>query len=390
MKILQSKVTLLACKASLLHKFQVIKLATFSSLLRRRFRTAAKFVTAAIVLNLASRAIAFTAADADMIYSAHDKAFYYTNADGGFFHVSTDGDSETFWQAAEQMEMVLDTYERTTNTACLTTFSNLFSGFISQHGTNWESNDYNDDIMWMVIACSRAHQFTGSTAFYDAAKFNFDLCFARAWSTNLGGGLWWRTENNSKNSCVNGPAAIAAYLLYQISGDTNYLAKSKATYEWERQALFDPKTGKVFDHINDHGHISFKSFTYNEGTFIGAGNFLGYTNDAKLAADYTRDSLCRDGFLPDYGNQGSDAAGFNGIFARWCAKFMHDRGLQKDYLPWLQANADAAWKCRRNNDNLVWSRWPQPTPSDEPLYSWACSAGVVLMQVVPPTEPNKN
>lgn len=339
---------------------------------------------AAVIVSLPTAgARAFTAADADAVYSAHNKAFYFTNENGAFFHTSTDGGRETFWQSAEQMEMVLDAYERTTNSACLTVFSNLFRGFVSEHGTNWERNDFNDDIMWMVIACARAHQLTGSAEFLNAAKFNFDMCFARAWSTNLGGGLWWKTSNHSKNACVNGPAAIAAFLLYQISGDTNYLAKSKAAYEWERQALFDPKTGKIFDNINYYGRISFKSFTYNQGTFIGAANFLNRTNDARLAADYTRNFLCQNGMLPGYENQDGDLAGFNGIFVRWCAKFMRDRGLQKNYLGWLQANADAAWKCRRANDNLAWSRWPLPTP-DEPLYSWACSSAVVILQVVPP------
>ena len=330
------------------------------------------------------RAGAFTAAEAGAIYAAHVKAFCATNTDGGYFRTSTDGGVESFWQSAEQLEMLLDVYERTTNAGCLTLFSNNFDGFVAKHGETWEQNDYNDDIFWMVIASARAHQFTGNLVYLKAAKSNFDLCYARAWSTNLGGGLWWRTDNHSKNACVNGPGAIAAYLLYQILGDTNYLAKSKAVYEWERQALFDPKTGKIFDNMTAEGRIHFKSFTYNEGTFIGAANFLNYTNDARLAADYTRNSLCQDGLLPDYEDQASDAAGFNGIFARWCAKFMRDRGLQGEYLGWLQANADAAWKCRRKSDNLAWSIWSQRTP-EETLYSWPCSCAVVMMNVVPAT-----
>jgi len=337
-----------------------------------------------MVATLTFSARAFTAADADTLYTAHMKAFYFTNEDGGFFHTSTAGDKEAFWQAAEQMEMVLDAYEGRTNVTCLDTFTNLFNGFISEHGTNWQKNVYNDDIMWMVIACARAHQLTGNPHFLNVAKFNFDLCYARAWSTNLGGGLWWRTDNGSKNACVNGPAAIAAYLLYQIIGDKNYLAKSKAVYEWERQALFDPKTGKIFDNMRANGRIGFKSFTYNEGTFIGAANFLGHTADAKLAVDYTRNSICHDGILPDYANQNGDAAGFNGIFVRWSMKFIRGHGLQKEYLGWLQANADAAWKCRRASDNLAWSRWELPTPDGEELYSWPCSSSVIILQLVPP------
>jgi hypothetical protein len=109
---------------------------------------------------------------------------------------------------------------------------------------------------------------------------------------------------------------------------------------------------------------------------------MGCTNDAKLAADYTRDALCRHEILPVY-RQDGDAAGFNGICVRWIAKFMKQRGLQSSYQKWLEANADAAWASRRASDNLAWSRWSEPTP-DIPLYAWACSSSVVIMQVVPP------
>ena len=348
------------------------------------FRRATAVLAMLSALAFASNVRAFTPADADAIFAAYNQAFYFTNANGGFFHATTDGGQTHFWERAEQLEMILDVYERTTNPACLTLFSNVFDGFVAEHGTNWEENEYNDDIMWMVIACARAQQLTGNAAFRAVAKFNFDRCYARAWSTNLGGGLWWKTDNRSKNACVNGPGAIAAYLLYQISGDTNYLAKSRSLFAWERAHLFDPETGQVFDNMNGRGGIAYKAFTYNEGTFVGAANFLGATNDAKLAADYTRDVLCRHGILPGYGQEG-DAAGFNGIGARWIAKFMNDRGLQASYQKWLQANADAAWNGRRRGDNLAWSRWSYPTP-DGLLYSWACSSAVVIMHVVPPAK----
>jgi predicted alpha-1,6-mannanase (GH76 family) len=335
------------------------------------------------VFSLAPQARAFSAADADAMFAAYTKAFYSTNAGGGFFRATAAGGRTHFWERAEQLEMVLDVYEQTTNPACLAIFTNIFNGFIAEHGTNWQHNEFNDDIMWMVIACARAHQITGNVTFRDVAKLNFDLCYARAWSTNLGGGLWWKTDNQSKNACVNGPGAIAAFLLHQIYSDTNYLAKSRSLYEWERAQLFDPQTGHIFDNINHRGEIGYKSFTYNQGTFVGAANFLGCTNDAKLAADYTRDTLCRRGILPGYGQDG-DGGGFNGIGARWIAKFMRDRGLQASYQKWLQANADAAWQSRRASDGLAWSRWSQPTP-DTPLHSWACSSSVIILHVVPPT-----
>ena len=87
------------------------------------------------------------------------------------------------WMRAEQMEMVLDAYERTNSAQQLAMFTNLFRGFLADHGADWTHNEYNDDIMWMVIACTRAHLLSGDAEFLKVARTNFDFCYARAAST---------------------------------------------------------------------------------------------------------------------------------------------------------------------------------------------------------------
>ena len=328
--------------------------------------------------------VAFTAADAEQIFSGYTRAFYFSEGTNGCFHATTSGGKSDFWKRAEQMELLLDVYERTTNASCLTMFSNAFNGFISEHGRDWLQNPYNDDIMWMAIASARGYLHAGNPAFRDAAKLNFDRCYERAWSTNFGGGLWWTKTNSTKNACVNGPAAIASHLLFQITVDTNYLIKSKSIFEWERATLFSTNSGAVADAISASGKINWWASTYNQGTFIGAANLLGCTNEARLAADYTMNQLCRAGMLPQY-QQSGDLGGFNGICVRWLTKFMYERGLQSQYETWLQQNAEAAWNARRKSDDLIWSRWPTPTPK-EMLHSWACSSAVVMLHVIAPTE----
>ena len=219
------------------------------------------------------------------------------------------------------------------------------------------------------------------------ARTNFDLCYARAVSSDLGGGLWWKVDNRSKNACVNGPGAIAAFLLGRATGEGAYFTAATNLFLWERATLFDPATGRVSDNINLSGRVRRMALTYNQGTFVGAANFLGYTNEAMLAATYTMNRLCRDGLLPAAGEEG-DGGGFNGIAARWIAQFMKERGAQATFEPWLQKNADAAWEARRSSDNLSWCRWPQPTPSGR-RYSWGCSSAVVILQVVRPSETVK-
>ena len=341
-------------------------------------------------LGLSSRTVraqTFTSTDADALFEAHSKAFYREKDDRAWHAKNTDGGKADFWMAAEEMEMVLDAYERTKSPRQREMFTKLFRGFVADHGANWARNEFNDDIMWMVIACARAHLLTGETEFREAAQKNFDLCYARSASPDLGGGLWWKTDNRSKNACVNRPAAIAAFLLSKATGDAAYLAKAKELFLWERATLFDPATGRVYDNIGANGRVRRMALTYNQGTFVGAAHLLGYPEEARLAASFTMNQLCRDGYLPAAGENG-DSGGFNGIGVRWIARFVREHGEQAAFEPWLQKNAAAAWQARRPADNLTWCRWPEPTP-EGPRYSWGCSSAVVLLQVVSPPAPPK-
>lgn len=328
---------------------------------------------------------AFTSADADSLFAAHAKVFYRTTNGRAYYLKSTEGNQPAdFWTEAEQMEMVLDAYERTANPQQLVMFTNLFRGFLTEHGVTWEKNPYNDDIMWMVIALTRAHLLTGNPKFLSVAQTNFDLCYSRAASADLGGGLWWKVDVRSKNACVNGPGSIAAFLLGKSTGRADYFMIATNLFLWERATLFDATTGRISDNIRENGRVARFPLTYNQGTFVGAANFLGYTNEARLAATYTMNRMCRDGYLPAGGEDG-DGGGFNGIGVRWIARFMKERGEQALFEPWLQKNAEAAWQARRPLDHLSWCRWPQPTP-EGPRYAWGCSSAVVIMQLVRPTE----
>ena len=165
---------------------------------------------AAIFAALTARA--FTSADADTLFEAHTKAFYrMTNGGSHYLKSAEENKPADFWTEAEQLEMVLDTYQRTSNAQQLVMFTNLFHGFLAEHGATWEHNPYNDDIMWMVIACTRAHLLTGNPEFLAVARTNFDLCYARAASDEPGGGgLWWRGGSPVQEClCERLPGAIA-------------------------------------------------------------------------------------------------------------------------------------------------------------------------------------
>jgi hypothetical protein len=330
---------------------------------------------------------AFTARDANTIFTAFNSSFYIQSGTSGYFkNTQTDNSPTYFWGQAEMMECVIDTYEWNTNATARVMMTNLCNGFIANNGSTWTGDGYNDDILWAVIAFARTGQDVGNANFCLIAKNNFDAVYARGWDTNLGGGLYWQyPENAGKNACVNGPGAIAAYLLYQIYGDTNYLAKSLAIYNWERAVLFNTNSGAIYDSISTNGAINTWSSTYNQGTFLGAANFLGQTNDAMLAANFTMMDMSGGGILPVYPIANNNS-GFNAIFLRWMTRFMKSRNLQPLYEPWLQTNAAVAWTGRRLADNLSWCEWPGASPVGTNFYAWDCISSYAALQAAAPTQ----
>jgi len=326
-------------------------------------------------------ASAYTAADADTAFSAYNNAFLV----GGYY--------AGWWTGAEEIEMAEDAYENTPSAARRSVVSNACVQFVANHGSNWtvagpNFNNFNDDICWAVLAFTRGYLITGSSNFLNIAKSNWDAMYARAWETNFtGGGLWWNTDNNFKNAAVNGPAAIGACLLYNIYGDTAYLDKAQAIYAWERRVLLNTDTGGIADGINlGNTTTSGGATTYNQGTFIGAANLLYkitglpfYYQDGVLVGKYTQYNMSSGaGILPEYGS-GSDLSGFNGIFARWMAKFAKEQNLWPAFGPWLGTNANGAWNVR-NTNNLAWQKWATPMGTNA-AESWGCSASIVVMQV---------
>jgi hypothetical protein len=330
---------------------------------------------------------AFTARDAGTIFSAYNANFYFQNGTNGYFKDTQTGNIAYFWGQAEMIESVIDAYEWNSNLTAQVMITNLLNGFIENNGSSWTYDVYNDDILWAVLAFARGGQDTGNTNYCALAKANFDAVYARGWDTNLGGGLYWRdSDRASKNACVNGPGACAAYLLYQIYGDTNYLTKAANIYYWEQSVLFNTNSGAIYDNIGTNGVISTWASTYNQGTFVGAANFLGQTNDAGLAVNFTMMNLTSGGILPEYGIAGNNS-GFNAIFLRWMTRFMKSRNLQPLYEPWLQTNAVAAWMNRRT-DNLSWCQWLQSSPPGTNFYSWDCISSFAALQAAVPTQTN--
>ncbi|RFS18664.1 sugar transporter [Chitinophaga silvatica] len=311
-------------------------------------------------------------------YGPNFKAYYYSD-------VNHTGRMD-FWKQAEAIETIIDAYTANNDTDLKNKMIYLYNGMRDNWGLLWTSNIYNDDVIWGALMCIRAFQITNDGGMKDMAKNNFDMVWARAWDTSLGGGLWWTTAKTTKNACVNAPAAICALYLYQATGDVGYRDKAKQIVDWMVSKLY-VSTGEVKGAMNAAGVITEGTRTYTQGTFIGACSLLhpyftsgGYKTMAVKVMDYTKNSMCNaQGLLPDeYDNE--DCQGFKGIFARWACKFVAQHGYQTTYASWLNYNAAEAWNYR-NSNGLMWGQWWHRTP-DTYVNAFETTCGVAMMNGV--------
>ena len=157
----------------------------------------------------------------------YNNNFYFTlngGAQGYYRKRYGSGSATSFWQFAEEIEVLCDS-------ADLTKLNQACAGFIAINGTDWSGNSFNDDLSWASMAFSRAYMLTGNSNYKTYAKNGFDVAYTGGWDT-VNGGMWWNTSKISKPSCANGPGGLAAYLIYLNYGDSTYKTKAQAFHTW--------------------------------------------------------------------------------------------------------------------------------------------------------------
>lgn len=279
------------------------------------------------------------------------------------------------WNEAEVFEALLDCYEATGDRRYLGVFESCYE-YMRYHvgpnwdggtvvaGYNWFGNDFNDDVMWLIIAASRAYLLTGKQSYLNDAKRNFDLIWNRAYLGYVGLLRWAEHtgDRNGANSCINGPAEVAACYIALGSGDESYYEKARELYANQRKYLFEPYTGKVYDSVvlnPADGTVTDRNTwasTYNQGTMLGGALLLyrhygdeQYKTDASRIIAYAKTALCNsDGVVRVCQNADGDFQGFKGILMRYAGMYAAQFD-DAEYQAWLQANAFHAY----NNINSM-------------------------------------
>ena len=316
----------------------------------------------------------------------------FWNTDNSYFNFLSDTSTwgRHYWPQAHALDVMVDAYIRSGDDFYKRHCELWLKGVHHANGDKW-ANPYIDDMEWIGIAALRAYQATGNDAFLTVSKEvwygttdDMDDATAafgikKSWTDAGGGGIFWESRKNrhSKNACSNGPAAILAARLYRELGDTEDLEWAKRIYAWEKEHLFSPDSGAIYDNLNTLTGVTNTRLvlTYNQGTFIGAAVELfkitgdrSYINDAIKAADYTINRLIdpADKLLKREGRGGGDAGLFKGIFVRYFTQLILSDGISDEvrnrYIAFLLHNGETLWSEGTSRPGILFSPYWKTAP----------------------------
>lgn len=345
----------------------------------------------------------WTAGDAQRAFTAYNNAFLHTESDGFSKYFATAQGTTTheiLWKFAEEIEMAIDAYYENPTSANQNEVEALCDGFIYQHGDNWSSDTFNDDLDVAIIAFARAFHVTGTTRWKSDAQINYSTVWNRA---QAGDGGLCQNSNGSNGKCPSGGGyenssanwsfVIAAMLLNQIDPNgTGYKSQGDGVYSWAWSHLYNSSTGEIYD--SKSGNVG--QYTLNYGLAIGAGNEEGDSSLVANVASYAYNGFHPDGsqpvyeerfggynVLPDYGQGDLNDSGFNGALCRW-VNVANGHGLIGSAVIAAQkANTNALWNQRDGSNELIWNDWDRVTTGTQ--YSWDDSAAVACLLDTPPT-----
>ncbi len=319
------------------------------------------------------------------------------------------------WGESEQLEIVLDAYETTGREDYLQLAKAVYNNFSTNVGNEWNKlvytdnyhwfgHDFNDDVMWQIIAVARLGLLANNSRYIQAAKKNFDIIYERAYIPFTGLMRWAENSGDpyGTNSCIAGPTEVAACYLGFAGCGEEYFEKARDLYAAQRYALANNmSTGKVWDSVvwdPETEKVKSKNewaSTYNQGTMLGAACMLykyygdtKYLSDAKKIMTWTKNNLCDSHHIINVcqGGDNADLYGFKGILMRYVRRFVRDCD-QKSYQKWMEENAFHAY-CNRSVEGVTPTGWLQKGTAENTSNDFSIStAASAAVNVIFPDDP---
>jgi uncharacterized repeat protein (TIGR01451 family) len=278
-----------------------------------------------------------------------------------------------WWNAANILTGLMDLDLKDHSRGYAGVAANTYAKGITQQDGNF-TNQYNDDTGWWGLAWLRAYELTGRTRYRDTALADAEKMW-RYHDDTCGGGVWWNEDKGYKNSITNELfIKLAAQLHNTMRGDSVWLARAEATWQWFRNSGLINPDGSISDGLNSACRNDGTSpvFSYNQGVILGGLVELSKAGepDALSAADriatsaVTSPTLAPGGILADPGEPqsggGADGPTFKGVFTRnldELDRYEHGRPL---YRQFLQRQARSLYGHDRNADDQYGYHWAGP------------------------------
>lgn len=194
-----------------------------------------------------------------------------------------------YWWQAHYLDCLVDTARREPGSGAGRLASQLLSG-IRLRNLLTVVNNYYDDMAWLALATLRLDRLPDDGGTGHPAGHGRNIRILRtltrqldsACTADLGGGTFWNTRRDFKNTPATAPAA----LYYARTGQSN---KAQSLLDWLDARLYDPDQGLYRDglRITGTGQPTLEAavYSYNQGPILGALLELGgAANLARAAA----------------------------------------------------------------------------------------------------------
>ncbi|MEI7987221.1 MAG: glycoside hydrolase family 76 protein [Armatimonadota bacterium] len=245
-------------------------------------------------------------------------------------------------------------------------------GYAVLPGQSKNPDRYYDDNAWVGLAAMEAYSATKEMKYLDVAKRAYRFVKSGE-DKKLGGGIYWHeNKKESKNACVNAPAAMLAFKLFVVTHNDVFRADGLRWFDWTSK-LAD-KDLLIMDNMNLSGKIDRTKWSYNSACYIQASRL-----SIESAIRISSSSIYVSDRVETNQNKMLDASKTRWIDPK--TKLINDPGMFAIHLLEVVASMDpkdaaptvgAVFEKCRNEQGLLgeyWNRKPLPGENLKLMYT---------------------
>ena len=236
-----------------------------------------------------------------------------------------------------------------------------------------KADRYYDDNGLVGIDYMEAYLNTRNPLYLKRAKTVFAFILS-GWDNELGGGVTWlEGHRDQKPACSNGMAALTALKLYQGTKDPYYLQWGQKFYDWMHTNLLD-STGVYANDRKATGVVNRVFYTYNSGSMLEAAVLLyQFTGDKQYlgqAEQLAKDTFAHFSKRPHPAPMAIqiDLPWFVTVLFRGYDALYRVNGDYR-YVAKIKESLDYAWQHSRDQYGLVTHSW-MPEPKELAKQKW--------------------